>query len=229
VLLALRDRAHAADRTFVDLALGLRARRKPDPAIRTLLAKRLVGSNDQEETTALCIACGLAGASAARKTLADLAGGSNPAVAAQACYALGLLGGSDPMVKATLLDAAGRPGNFMVEREASLALGLLRDRAVVARLEAVASSGKRSDLDRAAAAVCLGRVGDDREIDFYLGLLADRTVGSQLRACVLHGLGLLLDRSEGASLAPIAADSLWFESYRGQMVDPIRDLQRLAD
>lgn len=226
-LLKRWKRCLSADRTFVATALGLLARERPDPVISKFLHRALMDSHDEELTRALAVACGLAKVDAARSELIKLVRRGNLRVCASACAALGYLGVAGANEVDALLETLDRKGSLMRMREASLALGLLRQQEAVAPLWAIAGDRTRPDMERAHALSCLGRVGSDTEIDEFLSLLEDRRTTTQLRACVIHGLGLLLDRDEGATLAPVAGDALWFWTYRGKMYEAIHDIQRL--
>ncbi len=222
------ERGLAADRAYAALGLGLLGRRRPDPGVRDFLARHLETAKDAEERAALSLACGLARADAARPAVVRIAASGSPEVAAQACFALGLLD-TPADQRAALYTAVEEGREFLVGREASLALGLLEDPTVVGRLESVARSPRLPDARRAAALVELGRIGDEREVDLYLHVLRERGISSGLESCACHGLGLLLDRDEGARLGRITADALWCSTSRGQMPEPIQDLQVLAD
>ena len=167
------ERGLAADRAYAALGLGLLGRRRPDPGVRDFLARHLETAKDAEERAALSLACGLARADAARPAVVRIAASGSPEVAAQARFALGLLD-TPADQRAALYMAVEEGREFLVGREASLALGLLEDPTVVGRLESVARSPRLPDARRAAALVELGRIGDEREVDLYLHVLRER-------------------------------------------------------
>jgi len=219
-----------ADQAPFAIALGLCARAHADPAVTKVLLTALEKTNDLDERCGLCAALGLARAEAARPRLAEIVGKSGSGVTASyAAYALGMTGVGDAERKA-LHEAVARPADYLLRREASLALGALHDPTIAARLRELAGTSKNPDIERAGAFVSLGRVGHYSDIDFFLGQLADHDVHEQLRACVLHGLGLLLDRREGATLGRVAQDSRWFNTILGRWRwPPAFDVNHLMD
>jgi HEAT repeat protein len=129
-----------------------------------------------------------------------------------------------------LHEAVARPGDYMVRREAALALGMLHDATVTQQLREIAGSTSASDSERASAVIALGRVGHYSDIDFLVELIADRDVHDQLRACVVQALGLLVDRAEGASLGRLSADLRWCSTILGRWRwAPSFDVNHLVD
>jgi len=222
--------AASADRACFAIALGLLARARNGEVVSRTLFAALEDSKDEDETCGLATACGLARVVAARGRLGELVEkGRSPTIVSYAAYALGLVGADDEQRK-TLHAEVARRGDFMVRREASLALGMLRDATIVQQLRDIAGDASHPDVERAGAAVSLGRVGGYSDVDFFVKLLDDRGVHEQLRACVVQGLGLLLDRDEGKKLARVAAESHWFVTVLGRLRwPPVWDVQHLVD
>lgn len=229
-LLEAAESASAPDRPFVWIALGLCARSREEPKVEAALLRALTeaGASEQQRM-AIALACGLAGIDEARPRLAELASrGRSPDVAAQAVFALGLLGaGADE--RDVLHDAAMRKGSVLLRREASLALGMLRDHAIVVRLREAVASTENPDDERALSAVCLGRVGDDEDLNFLAAAVQDRRAASRLRAAFVRALGHLLDRQEGAALALVAADAPWDAREGADERSALWELQHLVD
>ena len=218
--------AGSAERRFVAVAIGLRLRDAPDPKLSVLLCESLERTGSQEERAALTVACGLANAQAARATIVDrLPKNRQGLPASSASFALGLLGAGPAELK-LLHETVQQAVDPTARLEAALALGLLRDHSVVPQLSSIVFS-RNVDQDRASAAMCLGRVGDDADIDTFLGVLADHGTSDALRACVVRGLGRLLDRREGARLARVVANARW--RPQPGVVDPIADLRGLVE
>jgi HEAT repeat protein len=225
-LAAALPRAKSIDSRYVAVALGLALRRNPDVKTGEVLAKALERSKSLDEKMAFAVACGLGNVQAARSELIDLIpknrGGPT---AASAAFALGLLG-APPADRAILHEMVAQSADPTARREAALALGLLRDHTVVDQLRAIVAS-KSTDLDRASAAICLGRVGDDAEIGFLVDVLAEHATGDTLRPCLVRALGRLLDRAEGARLAALVANGRWL--WQVNVVDPFSDLRCQMD
>jgi HEAT repeat protein len=219
-----------ADRAPFAIALGFCVRAHADLAVSRVLLAALDKASDMDERCGLCAACGIARLEAARGRLAEIVGKSGSGVtAAYAAYALGMTGASDDERKA-LHEAVARPGDYLLRREAALALGALRDATVAPQLREIAGSPKTPDVERAGAAIALGRVGHYTDADFLLGLVADKDVHDQLRACAIHGLGLLLDRRDGEILGRVAQDSRWFNTILGRWRwPPAFDVDHLVD
>jgi HEAT repeat protein len=231
-LLPVLEKGHEMDRPFAALGLGFLGRAKPDPKFSAALEHALAEDSAGEELrAAAALACGLAGVATARERLTALLGDDkSPECAAQAAFALGLLG-AGAKERAALRAAVTRRGLFELRREAALALGMLRDAQVVHEMRAIVASKTAGDVDRATAAYCLGRVGDDSDIDLLVRTLRDRDSSKQLRAATVHGLGWLLDRGAGqAALGRVTADTLWFMLPRSSYYnEPIHDLQHIVD
>jgi len=227
-LLAEFESARALDRPYVALALGLCARANPDPKIEAVLVRALAEASSDEDRGSFVLACGLAGAAAARREADELLtrrrGGVGP-VAPQACFALGLLG-PDADDRKLLHESVAQTEDGLRRREAALALALAKDATVVAELRAIAASKRAGDVDRATAVVSLGRVGSDADVPFVMELIDDPDTSDPLRACVVHALGWLLDRREFATLGVLAADAKW---WKLPIYDTIYDVQHLVD
>jgi HEAT repeat protein len=225
-LAAAMDKASSVDRRFLAVGLALCLRRTPDPKLSARLAKLLADTGSQDEKVPLTVACALADVQAARKVIVESVpkSRSGPA-AASASFALGLLG-AGPAETKLLHEVVAQSTDPTARREAALALGLLRDHTVVDQFRDIVRS-KAPDMDRGAAAMCLGRVGDDADIDFVLGMIADRATSDPLRACLVHGLGRLLDRDEGARLGRLVANGRWY--WETGIVDPFSDLRGLME
>jgi HEAT repeat protein len=228
LLAAIKSReTPESDRACIAIGLGFAARAKPDVAVSQALAAALAETKDLDERAGLCTACGLADVDAARAKLVEFAGKGAPGVCEYAAYALGLAGFDE---KKTLHEAVARSGDYVVRREAALALGMLRDATVTEQLREIAGVSKSTDLDRAGAAISLGRVGGVADVDFLVGLVADRDVHDQLRACVVQALGLVCDRAEGEALGRVAADGMWFGTVLGRLRwGPLYDIDHLVD
>jgi HEAT repeat protein len=230
-LLRLLDEGRSEDRPFAAMGLGFLVRGRPDPKVEDVVTKALAKAHTDELQGSLALACALGGTQAARPRLAEIVDKGGPTAAPAAAFALGMLGAAAPE-REVLHAAVAQSGKPLLRREAALALGMLRDRSVVAQLRAIVG-GRTSDLDRATAAVCLGRVGDDADIDFVLGVLADRGTSDPLRACVVHALGWLLDRSDLGPLGRVAADVKWDKQIRGVSMswtgDAMWEIQHLVD
>ncbi|MCE9636987.1 MAG: HEAT repeat domain-containing protein [Planctomycetes bacterium] len=231
-LLAALATAPEADRPFVAIGLGFLGRAKPNPKIADALARALADeAGGAEFRSAAALACGLARVTAARDRLTVLASDKrSPACAAHAAFALGLVG-TGAEGRAALHDAVARHGSFEARREAVLALGMLRDASVITQLHKIVASKSAGDVDRATAAHCLGRVGNDADIEPLLQTLRDPTSSKQLRAALVNALGWLLDRGPAAAaLGRVSADTLWFMLPRGSYYnEPIHDIQHLVD
>jgi HEAT repeat protein len=224
-----RDADVLADRSAVVLALGLCARAKPDPEIRSALLRGVNESLVQDEQAALALACGLAGIQEARARIADLADeGKGGALAPTAAFALGLVGAGPEELK-VLREAVAQSVFADIRGAAARALGMLRDKSVVEQLRAIVKSKKTRDVDRCTAAVCLGVVGSDADIDVLIEAIDASGAEGQVRGCLVHALGRLLDRTENAALGRVAADSIWFPSAADGVPDAILDVQHLAD
>ncbi|MCE9637324.1 MAG: HEAT repeat domain-containing protein [Planctomycetes bacterium] len=225
-LAAAMDKASSVDRRFIAVGLALWLRRTPDPKLSAQLAALLADSGSADERVPLMVACGLAGVQAARPSIVGAMPKSRAGqAAASASFALGLLGAGPSELK-LLHEVVAQSTDPTARREAALALGLLRDHSVVDQLADIIRS-KAPDMDRGAAAVCLGRVGDDADIEFVLGRIADRGTSDPLRACLVHGLGRLLDRDEGARLGRLVANGRWY--WETDIVDPFSDLRALME
>lgn len=218
-------------RSFAAMGLGLLVRRQPNPKLAAVLVKALDRAKADEAAGSLALACAFAGAVDAGPRLAEIVESGGPTAAPVAAFALGMLGANETQ-RAVLRAAVAQPGLPLKRREAALALGALRDPAVVDQLRRICS-GRTSDRDRATAVVCLGRVGTDEDIDFVLALLADRDTSDPMRACIVQALGWLLDRTNYGRLARIAADVKWDKQINGNSLswsgEALWDVQHLVD
>jgi HEAT repeat protein len=215
------------DRPCVAIALALRTRARPDDAAAKSLATALAESKDLDERAGLCTACGIARVEAARAHLAETAVKGAPGVAEYAAYALGLAGFDE---KKALHEAVARSGDYVVRREAALALGMLHDATITTQLREIAGSSKSSDVDRAGAAISLGRVGGAGDVEFLAALVEGGDVHEQLRACVVQSLGLLVDRTDGEALGRVSANAIWFGTVLGRLRwPPAFDVEHLVD
>ncbi len=231
-LLKALDKGRAELRPFAALGLGLLVHDAPDPAVTKALLRALKKASNQEVRGALALACGLAKLPAAAPELVELVDRGSGAAGPLAAWALGQIGGGGAAGTKVLHAAVEQSANVLLRREAALALGTLRDASIVGDLRAIVSS-RNTDVDRASAALCLGRVGSDADIGVLLDVLEERRLSDPLRPCIIHALGWLLDRNDYAALAQIAGDVKWDKHVSGKSLswtgEALWDLQHLVD
>lgn len=188
----------ATTRPWVALSLGILGRRlseaglDTDPAIDALLIQVLEEGGSPEEVGGLALALGLRRVHAAAGMLIDqLESVGGETTRGYLCQALGMVGSQDAIgpLRAVVRESGYAP-NLL--RQASTALGLLGDKALLPELvERMAATTSLSL--QASLAEGLGAVGDVRGIDPLLELLGDETRSARARAFAAVALGLICD------------------------------------
>lgn len=196
-------------RPFAAIGLGLLARHAGLEDSTQCLLYDLRNRADPQLRASLCVAVGLAAEKGAASILGDIVEGDDPiGLRAHAAFSLGLIGEREesPELLRRVLSETRAPE---LQREVSLALGLLGDRAALGILEGLVRHGGSAYV-QGSAAVAVGRIGGKESVDPLVSLLEDELEPDMGRAMAAVGLGLVLDRSEGRRMARIAGDLNWW-------------------
>jgi HEAT repeat protein len=209
----LREGSRTEMKPFFALGLGIwgkRAGAASRKQVHGILVKSLQESSEPELTSALCIACGLAEAGGARKSMLDLLTGSGDApVRGAAAQGLGLLGQPDPAVITALekvLEDGDRSG---VLPDAALALGLLGRRAAAGEL-ARGLRTTRSSVVQGRIILALGHLGHREAIDPLLAIVRSHKDPTLVREFAAVALGLMGDARDHD---PLFATDAWFNYF----------------
>lgn len=160
------------------------------------------------EAGAYCLALALSHDAASReRILTEARAVQDEELQSQACLALGILDSRESILPLRTIVAESRL-RPLVMRDASIALGLLGDHALVPSLLAWLRDAPNGAL-LAAVADALGWVGDARAIEPLCALVDDRDVPDRVRAFAAVALGRLCDRELLPWTASLARDLNW--------------------
>lgn len=186
------------ERPWNALALGVleHARRAGGPApdaSAAVLVRALGDARSPEETGALAIACGLAGAKEAAPILLErLPRTKEPRTQGYVSLALGLLDAREAVEPLRALLVESRTCSEKLPQTA-VALALLEDPKLVPDLLALLARGT-SQSTLSAALAALGMVGDRRALEPVAGVLGDAQNSAFTRAAAIAAVGRICDR-----------------------------------
>jgi len=217
--LAILDRALSKGgrptlRPFIAIGVGLWAQRAKGASRKRgqeVIHRELNAARDPQIKAALCIAAGLAEATATRSDLlAILTQRSHPSeVRGAAAEGLGLMNTRDPEVVAELRRILKQGKKGMLLKDAALALGLLGMRSAAADL-ARALSDTQSSVVQSRIIISLGHLGHSEAIDPMTAILKDKAQPTLVREFAAVALGLMGDRRMQDPLFELDA---WFNFH----------------
>lgn len=208
------NRSNGLLRPWCGLALGvLEANRialgeAAAPETVRILRTALDEHSGPTEAGAYCLALALShDATSRERILTEARAVQDEELQSHACLALGILDGRESILplRAIAAESRLRP---LVMRDASIALGLLGDHALVPAMLAWLREAPNGAL-LAAVADALGWVGDARAIEPLCALVDDRDVPDRVRAFAAVALGRICDRELLPWTASLARDLNW--------------------
>jgi len=207
-LTGILEGARMEQRGFAAIALALTARNTADSSLRKSIADNLLVRLDKgrmapDTRAAVALALGIIGDVRATDAIKPLLRDGWAGSRGHAAVALGLIGDRDVLPE--LRKAMVKEGSPWVQREIAIALGLFRDEPSIAALGVRVRKGK-SELERANAALALGRIATPKATSIMVELLSRGDLSGPTRSKVATALGEALDTKPIPSLYPLTED-----------------------
>ncbi len=180
---------------FTAFALGATGEAGPGDSWRTLLGKKFDDEPALDARSAIALGIGLqhGGDAGAKRIVRELRSTKNRDFAGLLALACGLAGAESAVEPIEDLIERRSGGDANVVPCAAVALALLGDGGVEAKLLARLAAQNASGPELASVLLALGLIGDDACVPAIVKLLADDRANAQVRAAAALALGELVD------------------------------------